>query len=99
VEKCLGKLREDGIPNDTNLLSKREEELRHAQDVRVLYEQKLKTAEQLYKDLRSCKNQLEAKEMELQRFVVCGCGLQGGCSLWWVWTSIGWGVVVLRLGM
>ena len=69
VEKCLGKLREDGIPNDTVLLSKREEELRHVQDVRVLYEQKLQTAEKLYKDLKSCKNHLEAREMELQRLV------------------------------
>lgn len=64
---CLGKLREDGIPNDSDLLNKREEELKHAQDVRLLYEQKLQTAEKLYKDLRSCKNHLEAREMELQR--------------------------------
>ena len=52
-------------------MHQREEELKHAQDVRLLYEQRLSTADQLYKELKSAKMQLDAREMELQRFVVC----------------------------
>lgn len=63
----MSKLSSDGIPNDSELLHQREEELKHAQDVRLLYEQKLQTADRLYKELKSCKMQLEAKELELQR--------------------------------
>ena len=33
-----------------------------------MYEQKLQTADKLYKELKSCKNQLDAKELELQRY-------------------------------
>lgn len=65
-----------GIPNDSELLHKREEELKHAQDVRELYEEKLQTADKLYNDLKSCKSHLEAKEMELQRLVGVVCEWQ-----------------------
>jgi hypothetical protein len=68
IESCLRKLTTEGIPpHDAELVHQREEELRHAQDVRVLYEQRLHTADTLYKDLKSAKMQLDAKELELQR--------------------------------
>lgn len=67
MEERLRQLSSDGIPHDSELIHQREEELRHAQDIRLMYEQKLQTADRLYKELRSCKIQLEAKEMELQR--------------------------------
>ncbi len=67
MEACLSKLTREGIPRDSELLHRREEELKHAQDVRVLYEQRLHTADKLYKELKSCKMQLEAKELQLQR--------------------------------
>ena len=54
-------------PNDSELIQQREEELKHAQDVRVVYEQKLQTADKLYKELKSCKSQLDVKELELTR--------------------------------
>lgn len=66
IEQCLSKLRIDGIP-DPELVHQREEELRHAQDVRLMYEQRLKTADTLFKQLKSCKSNLEAKELQLQR--------------------------------
>ena len=62
----MSKLRTDGIP-DPELVHQREEELRHAQDVRLMYEQRLKTADDLFKQLKSCKSSLEAKELQLQR--------------------------------
>ena len=62
----MSKLRTDGIP-DPELVHRREEELRHAQDVRSVYEQRLKTADSLFKELRACKSNLEAKELQLQR--------------------------------
>lgn len=68
IEQCLSKLTTEGIPpHDSELVHKREEELRHAQDVRLLYEQRLHTADRLYRELKSCKMQLDAKELELQR--------------------------------
>lgn len=70
IEQCLSKLTTDGIPNDSELIHQREEELKHAQDVRALYEQKLNTADKLYRELKSCKMQLDAKELELQRLVL-----------------------------
>ena len=41
--------------------------MKHAQDIRVVYEERLTAANRLYKDLRTCQNHLDAKEMELQR--------------------------------
>ena len=80
IEAWLSKLTSDGIPNDSELIHRREEELKHAQDVRLMYEQKLRTADVLYRELKSCKMQLDAKELELQRCVcmhvrtcVCMC--------------------------
>ena len=68
IEECLSKLRIEGIPpNNSELIQQREEELKHAQDIRVMYEQKLQTADKLYKELKSCKSQLDAKELELTR--------------------------------
>ena len=66
IEQHLSKLRTDKIP-DPEMIHQREEELRHAQDVRVMYEQRLKTADHLFKQLRSCKSNLAAKELQLQR--------------------------------
>lgn len=75
IEACLSKLTREGIPHDSELVHQREEELKHAQDVRLLYEQKLSTADRLYKDLKSCKMQLDAKELELQRYAVRSWGM------------------------
>ena len=42
IEECLSKLRIKGTPpNNSELIQQREEELKHAQDIRVMYEQKL----------------------------------------------------------
>ncbi|CDW51891.1 Pkinase Tyr domain containing protein [Trichuris trichiura] len=49
------------------LISRRKDELRHAQDVRELYEQKLRRANNLYSELSQCMMQLEQRERELLR--------------------------------
>ena len=67
IDCYLSKYRTDGIPSDFDLIHRREEELKHAQDVRVVYESKLQVTNQLYKDLRTCRNHLDARELELQR--------------------------------
>ena len=66
----MSRMREDGIPtNNAELIHQREEELRHAQDVRELYEQKLDHANQLYRELSSCRRHLDSKELKLHRYV------------------------------
>lgn len=52
---------------DEELIRRRKEELRHAQDIRVHYEQKLERANSLYKELNECMQHLEAREKELLR--------------------------------
>ncbi|KHJ47603.1 kinase domain protein [Trichuris suis] len=52
---------------EDQLISRRKDELRHAQDVRELYEQKLRRANNLYSELSQCMMQLEQRERELLR--------------------------------
>ena len=42
---------------------------RHAKDVRQMYEQKLCNATKLYEKLSKCKRDIDAKEMELLRYM------------------------------
>ncbi|KRZ28116.1 Mitogen-activated protein kinase kinase kinase 12 [Trichinella pseudospiralis] len=58
---CLQKIIED------QLISRRKDELRHAQDVREMYEQKLRRANNLYSELSQCMMQLEQRERDLLR--------------------------------
>uniref|UniRef100_A0A5S6QC27 Mitogen-activated protein kinase kinase kinase n=1 Tax=Trichuris muris TaxID=70415 RepID=A0A5S6QC27_TRIMR len=52
---------------EDQLISRRKDELRHAQDVRELYEQKLRRANNLYSELSQCMMQLEQRERDLLR--------------------------------
>ncbi|XP_077997800.1 mitogen-activated protein kinase kinase kinase 13-like [Glandiceps talaboti] len=52
---------------DENLIRKRQEELKHAQDIREHYERKLERANNLYMELSSCMLQLEKRENDLFR--------------------------------
>lgn len=52
---------------DEELIRRRKEELRHARDIRVHYEQKLERANSLYQELNDCMQHLEAREKELLR--------------------------------
>ncbi|UYV74294.1 MAP3K13 [Cordylochernes scorpioides] len=53
-----------------------QEELRHAQDIRRLYETKLEKANQLYLSIASCASQLDRRERDLIRL---WCGTTGVC--------------------
>ena len=53
---------------EEDLINRRRDELRHAQDVREHYERKLERANSLYMDLTACMLQLEKRERELLRF-------------------------------
>ncbi|KAK0040512.1 mitogen-activated protein kinase kinase kinase 12, partial [Biomphalaria pfeifferi] len=50
---------------EEELIKRRKEELRHAQDVREHYERKLERANNLYMELTACMLQLEKREREL----------------------------------
>ncbi|KAK6972362.1 mitogen-activated protein kinase kinase kinase 13, partial [Biomphalaria glabrata] len=50
---------------EEELIKRRKEELRHAQDVREHYESKLEHANNLYMELTACMLQLEKREREL----------------------------------
>ncbi|XP_055871514.1 mitogen-activated protein kinase kinase kinase 13-like [Biomphalaria glabrata] len=50
---------------EEELIKRRKEELRHAQDVREHYESKLERANNLYMELTACMLQLEKREQEL----------------------------------
>ncbi|XP_070570180.1 mitogen-activated protein kinase kinase kinase 13-like isoform X1 [Ptychodera flava] len=52
---------------DEDLIRKRQEELKHAQDIREHYERKLERANNLYMELSSCMLQLEKRERDLLR--------------------------------
>ncbi|XP_071505294.1 mitogen-activated protein kinase kinase kinase 13-A-like [Diadema antillarum] len=52
---------------DEDLIRRRQDELRHAQDIREHYERKLQRANDLYMELHSCLLQLEQRERELMR--------------------------------
>ena len=52
---------------EEDLVKKRREELRHAQDVREHYERKLARANNLYMELSTVMLQLETRERDLLR--------------------------------
>lgn len=68
IAEQLQKFRSKGshIPQlEEELVRRRKEELRHAQDVREHYERKLERANNLYMELTACMLQLEKREREL----------------------------------
>ncbi|EDO37575.1 predicted protein, partial [Nematostella vectensis] len=52
---------------DEELIQRRKEELKHARDIRMHYEEKLERANSLYHELNLCMEQLELREKELVR--------------------------------
>lgn len=68
--------------SEEELIRRRKDELRHAQDVREMYEQKLSRANNLYSELNQCMMQLQQREREMlrkeQQFynLLCSYGLK-----------------------
>ncbi|GBM41178.1 Mitogen-activated protein kinase kinase kinase 12 [Araneus ventricosus] len=54
-----------GLHVEEDLIKRRKEELRHAQDIREHYEKKLERANTLYMELATCLLQVEQREQEL----------------------------------
>lgn len=54
--------------NEGELIQKRKNELKHAQDIREHYEEKLKRASNLYDELASALRQVEIREKELRKW-------------------------------
>jgi len=54
---------------EEDLIKKRKNELKHAQDIREHYERKLERANNLYMELSAVLLQLEQRENDLIRFV------------------------------
>ncbi|KAK6165805.1 hypothetical protein SNE40_022648 [Patella caerulea] len=68
IQESLLQIKSDGshLPQvEEELVRRRKEELRHAQDVRDHYERKLERANNLYMELTACMLQLEKREREL----------------------------------
>lgn len=65
----MKKIQANGNPlphlEEAELVKKRREELRHAQDVREHYEKKLERANNLYLELSACLLQMEQRERDL----------------------------------
>lgn len=62
MKKAEGELRK----LDDQLIRKREEELKHAQDIRLLYEQKLQRANEFYQELAQMERDLRARERDIE---------------------------------
>ncbi|XP_054721398.1 LOW QUALITY PROTEIN: mitogen-activated protein kinase kinase kinase 13-A-like [Uloborus diversus] len=56
-----------GLHAEEDLIKKRKEELKHAQDIREHYEKKLERANSLYKELTTCLVQIEQREHQLMQ--------------------------------
>ncbi|KAL4217083.1 hypothetical protein ACF0H5_023539 [Mactra antiquata] len=68
IGEALEKMHSEGshlAQNEEELVKRRLQELRHAQDVREHYERKLERANNLYMELTACMLQLEKREREL----------------------------------
>jgi mitogen-activated protein kinase kinase kinase 13 len=52
---------------EEDLIKKRNDELKHAQDIREHYERKLERANDLYCELRAAMFQIELREKQLKR--------------------------------
>lgn len=55
---------------EEDLIKKRKNELKHAQDIREHYERKLERANNLYMELTSVLLQLEQREIDLIRLLI-----------------------------
>ncbi|XP_023235625.1 mitogen-activated protein kinase kinase kinase 13-A-like isoform X1 [Centruroides sculpturatus] len=68
VKLCMEKIKYNGrhvSHAEEDLVNRRREELRHAQDVREHYERKLEKANNLYMELTACMLQIEEREKDL----------------------------------
>ena len=68
IKEQLQKIKSEGshYPQlEEELVKRRRQELRHAQDVRSHYERKLERANNLYMELTACMLQLEKRERDL----------------------------------
>uniref|UniRef100_A0A915PMB1 Protein kinase domain-containing protein n=1 Tax=Setaria digitata TaxID=48799 RepID=A0A915PMB1_9BILA len=63
-EKPMAQEKKDAL-NERELLRMRREELKHAQDIREMYEDKLKRATKIYSKLEQCLDDLAVREQEL----------------------------------
>ncbi|VDK41934.1 unnamed protein product [Anisakis simplex] len=63
-EKPMGQPYKDAL-NERELLRKRREELKHAQDIREMYEDKMRRASKMYSKLTFCLNELNEREQDL----------------------------------
>ncbi|KAL3998591.1 Protein kinase domain family protein [Acanthocheilonema viteae] len=62
-EKAMAQKKD--VLNERELLRMRREELKHAQDIREMYEDKLRRATKIYSKLKQCLDDLVAREREL----------------------------------
>lgn len=66
---------EPGGPHgEQELIRRRREELRHAQDIRLHYERKLERTNNLYMEFTACLLQLEQRERDIIRYVPFASG-------------------------
>jgi len=74
IGSYMQNIREDaqyGLLAETDLIKKRHEELQHAQDVRIHYEKKLESANNLYMELMACLQHFEKNKSEINRKGIC----------------------------
>lgn len=68
IRRYMQSIRQDGQPQgEQELIRRRREELRHAQDIRLHYERKLERTNNLYMEFTACLLQLEQREREIIR--------------------------------
>ena len=73
IKEQLQQIKSEGshMPQlEEELIRRRRDELKHAQDVREHYERKLERANNLYMELTACMLQLEKRERELIRYLI-----------------------------
>lgn len=70
IRRYMQSIRQEGQPQgEQELIRRRREELRHAQDIRLHYERKLERTNNLYMEFTACLLQLEQREREIIRWV------------------------------
>ncbi|XP_037504731.2 mitogen-activated protein kinase kinase kinase 13 [Rhipicephalus sanguineus] len=68
IRRYMQSIRQEGQPQgEQELIRRRREELRHAQDIRLHYERKLERTNNLYMEFTACMLQLEQREREIIR--------------------------------
>ncbi|KAH8019510.1 hypothetical protein HPB51_019849 [Rhipicephalus microplus] len=71
IRRYMQSIRQEGQPQgEQELIRRRREELRHAQDIRLHYERKLERTNNLYMEFTACLLQLEQREREIISFHV-----------------------------